>query len=181
MHYRLTVEVSPPSGGSVVINPSGGRYTEGTEVQLSAQASSCYQFSNWLDLDTEAGVFSPSMTIIMNKNFTFVADFYNLRPVGAPLDLSAEELGHIYNPSDFFPNNCIRLTWIDNCDREDGFIIDVNIADVGWTELDRVGPNVTTYDHKHVPPGIPYLYRVKSYNSCGVSPYSNKSGIIPLY
>jgi len=49
--YNLTYDVSPPGGGSVTLNPPGGRYKSGTSVTLTAEPSSGYAFSNWTNND----------------------------------------------------------------------------------------------------------------------------------
>jgi len=47
--HTLTVDVSPPDGGTVTLDPSqpAGGYVEGTEVALTAAASEGYEFDHW--------------------------------------------------------------------------------------------------------------------------------------
>ena len=45
--YILTLYISPPEGGKVVLNPQGGAYTEGTIVNLEAVANPGYVFDRW--------------------------------------------------------------------------------------------------------------------------------------
>ncbi len=45
--YTLTVTVSPANAGSIVLNPAGGKYEEGTLVEVTANANEGYSFSHW--------------------------------------------------------------------------------------------------------------------------------------
>jgi hypothetical protein len=67
------------------------------------------------------------------------------------------------------------LTWTDNSDNEDGFIIKR-----GGVQIATVGPNVTQYGD-HPPYGGPYSYQVFAYNNSGQSGSntSQDSGCIP--
>lgn len=42
-----------------------------------------------------------------------------------------------------------------------------------YSGIGTVGPNVTTYTHTGVFPGLTYYYRVKAINASGYSDYSN--------
>lgn len=75
----------------------------------------------------------------------------------------------------------IDLIWTDNSTGETGFIIERS-ADSGgtWTEIGRVGANVTSYNDTTVTEGTTYTYRVRAYDSNGSSGYSNEpAGIDP--
>ncbi|HEY1268830.1 MAG TPA: hypothetical protein VGH16_16360 [Candidatus Binatia bacterium] len=76
------------------------------------------------------------------------------------------------------------LTWKDNsgsmpgcsgsgpCDAEDGFAIQkLPAGDATFTEIDRVGANVTTYLDKAAEAGD--CYRVAAFNAAGVSGFTN--------
>jgi len=70
--YTLTVNVYPSGSGSVVLSPSGGVYTAGTIVTLTAVPKSGYTFNMWGgDL---SGSQNPT-TITMNSNKTVIAQF----------------------------------------------------------------------------------------------------------
>ena len=72
IYYHLTITISPPDAGSVDLIPSGGIYTAGTQVQLTAQANSGYVFSSWSgDL---SGTQNPA-TITMDSNKVVTANF----------------------------------------------------------------------------------------------------------
>ena len=68
--YNLNVSVSPLEAGSV--NPSGGDFSSGTEVTLTAVSNSGYVFMHWGG--DVSGNF-PSVTITMNSDKNVVAYF----------------------------------------------------------------------------------------------------------
>ncbi|MCK4644805.1 MAG: hypothetical protein KAU46_00995, partial [Candidatus Aminicenantes bacterium] len=61
----------------------------------------------------------------------------------------------------------VELTWNDNSDNEDGFIIYRKSGNAFW-EVDRVGSNVTTF-WDDVPCGELWVYYVRAYNEDGNS------------
>jgi parallel beta-helix repeat protein len=70
----------------------------------------------------------------------------------------------------------IDLTWVDNSDDEDGFVIEVDEGNTGtFVYLDTVGPNVTEYPDTGLTEGLEYCYRVYAFNTYGDSDYSNVS------
>jgi len=71
----------------------------------------------------------------------------------------------------------IRLNWLDNSNNELGFSIErSNDPEGPWTEIDTVGPNVTTYSDTSVAPGQTFFYRVLAFNAIGPSAPSNVAG-----
>ncbi|MCS7231217.1 MAG: InlB B-repeat-containing protein [Elusimicrobiota bacterium] len=89
--YTLTVDISPTGAGTVTLNPAGGTYVAGTQVTLTATASSGYVFSGWSGNLT--GTTNPA-TIVMDSNKTVTANFtqqqqqtytltVNISPTGA--------------------------------------------------------------------------------------------------
>jgi len=70
--YFLIVGVSPQNAGNVVLNPAGGVYTAGTQVQIVATPNSGWVFSSWSGDIT--GNQNP-ITIIIDSNKTITANF----------------------------------------------------------------------------------------------------------
>jgi uncharacterized repeat protein (TIGR02543 family) len=70
--YTLTVNVSPTGAGTVSLNPTGGTYTAGTVVTLTAIANTGYRFSSWSGDAT--GTSNPT-TVTMTANKTVTATF----------------------------------------------------------------------------------------------------------
>jgi hypothetical protein len=70
----------------------------------------------------------------------------------------------------------IDLTWSDNSINETGFRIERKIGVGGsWTQIATVGANVTGYHNTGLTTGTTYYYRTRSYNSLGLSFYSNET------
>jgi len=81
-------------------------------------------------------------------------------------------------------SNCweVQLTWQDNSNDEDGFIIERQSGPY-WYYVDYVGPNVTTYWDVGLPCGQLWCYRVFAYNQNGNSPYTGSkcAKTLPCY
>ncbi|MGD0017619.1 MAG: Ig-like domain-containing protein [Verrucomicrobiia bacterium] len=73
----------------------------------------------------------------------------------------------------------IDLSWTDNSTNEDGFAIERAPDSSGspgtWAQIATVGANVTNYSDTELSPNTTYWYRVRAYNSCGDSNYSNQT------
>jgi subtilisin family serine protease len=71
----------------------------------------------------------------------------------------------VYKRTDGFYD--IKLTWIDNSNNEEGFIIYRNSGSA-FFEADRVGPNTTEYWDYELPSGY-YYYYIRAFNQDGES------------
>lgn len=68
----------------------------------------------------------------------------------------------------------IDLAWKDNSNNEDGFKIERKIKNVtSFSQIAKVGRNVTSYSDTSCEPATTYCYRVRAYNASGNSSYSN--------
>ncbi|NLK87154.1 MAG: hypothetical protein GX279_06655 [Clostridiaceae bacterium] len=69
----------------------------------------------------------------------------------------------------------ISLIWNDNSNNEGGFKIErFDESSMAFSEIATVGTNTATYTDTGVVSGETYIYRVRSYNIMGNSPYSNE-------
>jgi hypothetical protein len=66
----------------------------------------------------------------------------------------------------------LHLTWVDNAENADGFIIERTGAG-SFTELARVGSGVTFYHDAATLDGTGYCYQVRAFNAAGASAPSN--------
>jgi len=68
----------------------------------------------------------------------------------------------------------IRINWTDNSNNEEGFKIERSPDGItGWAEIFTTNPDVTTYHDEGLESSKEYHYRVRAFNSNGVSGYSN--------
>ncbi|MDX1776711.1 MAG: fibronectin type III domain-containing protein, partial [Desulfobulbales bacterium] len=68
----------------------------------------------------------------------------------------------------------IDLSWSDNSDNEQGFIIESSAdGSTGWTAIATVATDATSYADSGLDADSTHFYRVYSYNSVGNSTYSN--------
>jgi hypothetical protein len=71
--YTLNVFVAPQDAGTITLNPAGGRYPSGTEVEISALSENGYLFSNWsggLENDQNPAVITIDGEMTVTANFT---------------------------------------------------------------------------------------------------------------
>ena len=68
-YYSLSVSSNPGNGGSVSASPSGSTYLEGTQVTLTANPASGYNFVGWSG-DASGSTSTISVTMNGNKNIT---------------------------------------------------------------------------------------------------------------
>ena len=76
----------------------------------------------------------------------------------------------------------ITLAWSDISDNELGFQLERRAGEGAWTLLTTMGANTTSYLDYGVTEVITYGYRVRAYNTAGVSDYTQEvtSTILPL-
>ena len=74
--YTLATSVNPSGSGYITLNPSGGTYTVGTQVTITAHPHSGYEFDYW---SGDASGTSTSVTItIINSNKSITAHFITI-------------------------------------------------------------------------------------------------------
>jgi titin len=70
----------------------------------------------------------------------------------------------------------INLTWTDNSNNEDSFIIERRLGTAGaWGPVVTLGPGNTAYSDSGLSPTTQYSYRVKAHNALGDSASSNEA------
>lgn len=82
--YTLEVSIEPPGAGHVTRRPPEATYTEGSSVELTAVASTGYEFDHWGGLPgayPALGSTSPTIRITMDSDKWVVAAF---REIAAP-------------------------------------------------------------------------------------------------
>jgi len=69
------------------------------------------------------------------------------------------------------PQSTITITWKDNADNEDNFVIEKSLNGTDYTTLVTLGANVITHSDTGLP-NTKYWYRIKAVNAEGESAYS---------
>ena len=69
--YTLSVQISPPEGGSVF--PSSGEYTDGSQVTVQATPNQYFDFIKWGGDGN--GVTNNPLSVTINSNISLIAEF----------------------------------------------------------------------------------------------------------
>ncbi|MGH7600708.1 MAG: fibronectin type III domain-containing protein, partial [bacterium] len=113
-----------------------------------------------------------AFNITGNSSYTDEANATTLPdPPAAPSDLQAAAVS----------NTQINLTWTDNAANEEGFKIERKLSSAAaYTQIAKVGANVTTYLSINLSPNTDYSYRVRAYSINGHSGFSNVANATTL-
>jgi peptidyl-Asp metalloendopeptidase len=71
----------------------------------------------------------------------------------------------------------VTLTWNDNAADETGYVIQRSVSGGSWTDRASLPMNATEYTDTGLSGSTGYSYRVRAYNSAGVSTYSNIASV----
>ena len=66
----------------------------------------------------------------------------------------------------------IIISWTDNSDNEESFILERNVNNGAWSERAVLAADTESYTDASLVPGMTYVYRLKAVNSFGDSAYS---------
>ncbi|MBW4891612.1 hypothetical protein KXQ82_17940 [Mucilaginibacter sp. HMF5004] len=71
------------------------------------------------------------------------------------------------------PNSSVKLTWADNSDNEDNFVVERSTNGTTYTDIFHPAANALTYtDNAGLLPNTTYYYRVKAVNATDASSYT---------
>ncbi len=74
----------------------------------------------------------------------------------------------------------IDLKWTDGSSNEDGFRIERSADAINFSQIASVGANATTYSDKGLAESTRYTYRVRAFNTGGVSAYTPLASAVTL-
>jgi uncharacterized repeat protein (TIGR02543 family) len=107
--FSLTINISPPSSGTVTKNPDKASYFNNEEVTLKANPNSGYNFSSWSGVDSSTGL---TANITMNGDRTVDATFSQKAANEPDINVTPEskgfgnkKLGEISAPESITVNN----------------------------------------------------------------------------
>ncbi len=107
---------------------------------------------------------------------SFNGNIYRFTPTGtlnAPTNLDGTASITLGVP----PIIIVDLTWIDNSNNEDGFVIERKVENGGFEVIDSVSANAETYMDWDLADSVTYTYRVAAFNSSNFSAYSNQFSV----
>lgn len=77
-------------------------------------------------------------------------------------------------------SSSILVSWKDNSSNESGFRVERRLPSGNWNEVKQTSANITEYKDTGLQPYTKYYYRVRAYNSSGLSDYSNEDSVRTL-
>jgi hypothetical protein len=116
-----------------------------------------------IDTDRTTGNYRSRDTLSVDHLFITVENFGPPTAPNAPGSLAAASGGQ----------TSIDISWADNSNNEDGFLVEGSADGAGWAPIASVGSNVTSYSETGLDPSTTRHYRVRAYNAVGNSAYSN--------
>jgi hypothetical protein len=144
-----------------VDNPVAGQSLIGLEVRTFLGRSDSLPINQNIASDFAVGA-----------TYTLVGNASCLQPPAAPTDLLAS------SSSKGRPTGEITLTWKDNSDNEQNFLIERSTSvDGGYVQIASVNADVTSFADSTVVKKLTYYYRVRAANGNFKSLYSNVASV----
>jgi hypothetical protein len=92
--------------------------------------------------------------------------------IAAPVQLSAQSIS----------GQGIKVTWKDNSDKEDGYVVECSISDsLHYSQIGTVNKDSSTCFQYTTNSGTKYYFRVKAFKGSVYSGYSNEASIVATY
>jgi len=73
--HTLATNMSPASSGTIVSNPAGSQFVDGSQISLTANANFGYSFVRWVDANGTPVSTANPVTFNIASNVTYVAEF----------------------------------------------------------------------------------------------------------
>ncbi|MCX6795599.1 MAG: putative Ig domain-containing protein [Candidatus Falkowbacteria bacterium] len=132
-----------------------------------------------LSLSTSTGIISGTPTSVATSTFTIEADdnfntgqlfdravyTMNIGPATPPLPPTSLLVSNL-------STSTLTLTWTDNSDNEDGFLVRKSLDGNTFTDLATTSPNINTLPVNGLSPYTHYYFEVASYNTNSTSSFA---------
>ncbi|MDY6857578.1 MAG: fibronectin type III domain-containing protein, partial [Thermodesulfobacteriota bacterium] len=156
-HFHLAVDV-PNHTYSVSVTPTGSsEQTIATDYAFRTEHSDVTKLDNW-GLWADAGYSFQVCNVVVENTTPEPTE-----PPEAPSNPQATPIS----------SSQIDISWTDNSDNEIGFTIERAPDDNGspgyFEDIISVSANTESYPNIGLPPDTTFYYRVKAYNSAGIS------------
>jgi Concanavalin A-like lectin/glucanases superfamily/Chitobiase/beta-hexosaminidase C-terminal domain len=169
--YNIVVVASPqpltPTVATPTISPNGGSFTGSVSVTLQTATSgaSIYYTTNGSTPTQSSTLYAGAFALTSSATVNAIA----LQSGSNPSAQASASFTVVA------PSAQLTLTWQDNSNDEDDFVIERKTGTNGaYSQIASVGANVTSYVDNSVTRGINYCYRVQAVNSAGASAYTNE-------
>lgn len=159
----LTIEVSPPGSGSVIITPNKLDYKDGENIRLAANPATDCKFSHWTGGCPLGHERDNPLTVKMISDKKIIAKF--IKPIYAPLNFSGQK---VLNRSLSQAEYINILTWQANPNNEN--IVKYRIFQIegeNQSLLVELSSSVFEYWHRRVLKSKQYKYALVAVNDEG--------------
>ncbi|MFA5806204.1 MAG: T9SS type A sorting domain-containing protein [Melioribacteraceae bacterium] len=165
--YTVTLLSNPINGG---ITTGDGTYNFGSSATVTASPSPGYVFVNWTE-GTSTISTNANDTFTIENNKTFTANF--LSAPSAPIATNATSITQTSFKANWNAASTTTKYFLD-------VAIDANFNNILSTYNNKDVGNVTTFSITGLTVASTFFYRVRAYNSAGVSANSNTITITTL-
>ncbi len=104
-----------------------------------------------------------------NSNGSTTSSVTRVRTLSAPTNTPSAPSTPSWITASALSSSSLKVTWGDVSSNETGFIIQRSVDNSHFSEIARVGSNVTSYSDSGLNAGTRYYYKVSSYNSAGAN------------
>ncbi len=165
--YTVTLLSNPINGG---ITTGGGTYNFGSSATVTSSPSPGYVFVNWTE-GTNAISTNANDTFTIENNKTFIANF--ITAPNAPVAINATAITQTSFKANWNAASTTTKYFLD-------VAIDANFNNILSTYNNKDVGNVTTFSIIGLNIASTFFYRVRAYNSAGVSANSNTITVTTL-
>ncbi|CAA6814551.1 MAG: Unknown protein, partial [uncultured Sulfurovum sp.] len=186
--YTIGNQWSVGAGISVSVTNLQGNLSS-WEVTFSFPSGQSINGNLWNGVETQTGKYVSVLNESYNGNVNDgqkIGFGFNLTHSGTnevPTDIRLNgklcdgQIGGLEKPSnpsalnaELINNSKVNLTWVDNSDNEDGFVVSKKVNDGAWELVSSVAADVQSYENILIETANSYTFKVEATNLAGASP-----------